>query len=123
MRKMIEAQTRQSGARMLFSCGFDSLPSELGVWHCRATREAGSFDLLFIGLAADGRQVRSSVKGTRDPGYGCTSMMLAETALCLLDADDVLPGMWLPGAALQQRLIDRLEGRAGMRFTDETQAA
>ena len=58
----------------------------------RETREAGSFDVLFIGLACDGRQVRVSVKGDRDPGYGSTSKMIAETALCLLDADDVAGG-------------------------------
>jgi short subunit dehydrogenase-like uncharacterized protein len=86
----------------------------------RESRENGAFELLFIGIAADGRQVRTSVKGTKDPGYGSTSMMLAEAALCLLDADDVQPGMWVPGAALQQRLIDCLERHAGMRFNDET---
>jgi short subunit dehydrogenase-like uncharacterized protein len=86
----------------------------------REARETGSFDYLFVGLAVDGRQVRVSVKGTKDPGYGSTSMMLAEAAICLLGADDVRPGIWVPGAALQQRLIDRLEGHAGMSFTDET---
>jgi short subunit dehydrogenase-like uncharacterized protein len=89
----------------------------------REVRENGSFEVLFVGIAADGRQVRTSVKGSKDPGYGSTSMMLAESALCLLEADDVAPGMWVPGAALQQRLIDRLERHAGMRFTDETQSA
>jgi len=88
----------------------------------RASREAGSFELLLIGLAADGRQVRVSVKGTQDPGYGSTSMMLAEAAICLLGADDVKPGIWVPGAALQQRLIDRLQSHAGMSFTDLTAA-
>lgn len=86
----------------------------------REMRENGSFEVLFVGIAADGRQVRTSVKGSKDPGYGSTSMMLAESALCLLEADDVRPGIWVPGAALQQRLIDRLEHHAGMRFTDET---
>ena len=38
MREMIdrhEESARSSGARMLFSCGFDSVPSELGVWLCQ----------------------------------------------------------------------------------------
>jgi short subunit dehydrogenase-like uncharacterized protein len=38
MRRMIdlhEEQARHSGARVLFSCGFDSMPSELGVWFCQ----------------------------------------------------------------------------------------
>ena len=35
MRRMIDefsGQAQESGARILFSCGFDSIPSELGVW-------------------------------------------------------------------------------------------
>ena len=36
-------------------------------------RESGLYDLLFVGLAPDGRQVRVAVKGDRDPGYGSTS--------------------------------------------------
>ncbi len=38
MREMIdrfEGTARSSGARILFSCGFDSIPSELGVWLCQ----------------------------------------------------------------------------------------
>src|SRR3984893_5739252 len=33
-------------------------------------RESGSYDLLFVGVADDGRQVRVAVRGDRDPGYG-----------------------------------------------------
>lgn len=86
----------------------------------REEREAGYYDLLFVGLAEDGRQVRGSVRGDRDPGYGSTSKIIAETALCLIDADDVAGGIWVPGAALGQRLVDRLSARAGLTFTDET---
>src|SRR6201991_5214537 len=31
-------------------------------------RESGYYDLLFVGISPDGRQVRTSVKGDRDPG-------------------------------------------------------
>ncbi|MEA2884675.1 MAG: hypothetical protein QOH32_3931, partial [Bradyrhizobium sp.] len=40
MRQMIdahEATAKSSGARILFSCGFDSIPFELGVYFCEAT--------------------------------------------------------------------------------------
>jgi short subunit dehydrogenase-like uncharacterized protein len=40
MRRMIDAHdatARTHGARILFSCGFDSIPSELGVWFCQQT--------------------------------------------------------------------------------------
>ena len=47
-------------------------------------RESGLYDIMFVGLAPDGRQVRVAVKGDRDPGYGSTSKMIAECAVCLL---------------------------------------
>jgi len=47
-------------------------------------REAGFYDLLFIGIDANGEQVRGSVHGDKDPGYGSTSKLIAETAICLV---------------------------------------
>jgi short subunit dehydrogenase-like uncharacterized protein len=85
----------------------------------KAEREAGYYDLLFIGVAPDGRQVRVSVKGDKDPGYGSTSKMLAETAICLVRAPDVAGGVWTPGAALQGRLVERLQANAGLTFAVE----
>lgn len=82
-------------------------------------RENGFFDVLFIGVAADGRQVRVSVKGDKDPGYGSTSKMLAEAGIALVRAPDVAGGIWTPGAALQGRLVDRLAQHAGFTFTVE----
>ncbi len=83
-------------------------------------RESGFYDVLFLGLAADGRQVRVSVKGDRDPGYGSTSKMIAESAICLVrDATDVPGGVWTPGAAFGNRLIKRLSDHAGMTFAVE----
>ena len=79
-------------------------------------REAGFYDLLFIGIAADGRQVRVAVKGDRDPGYGSTSKIVAETAICLVRAADVAGGIWTPGAALRGRLLARLQLHAGLSF-------
>lgn len=83
-------------------------------------RENGLYDLLFVAIAPDGRQVRASVKGDRDPGYGSTSKMIAECAICLLrDAVDVPAGIWTPGAAMQHRLIKRLQDHAGLTFAIE----
>jgi short subunit dehydrogenase-like uncharacterized protein len=83
-------------------------------------RESGYYDLLFVGIAPDGRQVRASVKGDRDPGYGSTSKMIAECAICLLrDAPDVPAGIWTPGAAMQHKLIKRLVDHAGLTFQVE----
>jgi short subunit dehydrogenase-like uncharacterized protein len=86
----------------------------------KAEREAGFYDILFVGIAADGRQVRVSVKGDMDPGYGSTSKMLAEAAICLVRAPDVAGGVWTPGAALQGRLVDRLQAHAGLSFVVES---
>ena len=84
-----------------------------------AEREAGFYDLLFVGIAPDGRQVRAGVTGDKDPGYGSTSKMIAETALCLIESPDVAGGIWTPGAALQGKLVERLQARAGLAFTVE----
>jgi short subunit dehydrogenase-like uncharacterized protein len=84
-------------------------------------RENGSYDLLFVALAPDGRQVRVAVKGDRDPGYGSTSKMIAESAICLLrDTPELKAGIWTPGAAMGDRLIRRLVDRAGISFQVET---
>jgi short subunit dehydrogenase-like uncharacterized protein len=80
-------------------------------------RETGHYDLLFVAIAPDGKQVRAVVKGDRDPGYGSTSKMISECAICLLrDAPDVQAGIWTPGAAMGHRLIKRLVDHAGLTF-------
>jgi short subunit dehydrogenase-like uncharacterized protein len=86
----------------------------------REERETGYYDLLFVGIAPDGRQVRVAVRGDRDPGYGSTSKMIAECAVCLLrDAPEVRGGIWTPGAAMGDRLIKRLVENAGLTFQVE----
>jgi short subunit dehydrogenase-like uncharacterized protein len=83
-------------------------------------RETGFYDVLFVGIAADGRQVRVVVRGDRDPGYGSTSKMIAECAICLeRDSADLAGGIWTPGAAMGSRLIKRLVDNAGLSFDAE----
>ncbi|MGI9578823.1 MAG: saccharopine dehydrogenase family protein [Microthrixaceae bacterium] len=79
---------------------------------------AGYFDLRFYGTTASGKRASTRVTGDRDPGYGATARMLGETAVALLDLppDDVGGGFWTPAAALGDRLVERLEAHAGMRF-------
>ena len=84
-------------------------------------REAGFYDILFIGVTPNGKQIRVSVSGDRDPGYGSTSKMIAESAICLVrDAIDTPGGVWTPGAAMGRRLIDRLIANAGLTFQVES---
>ena len=85
-------------------------------------RENGRYDLLYVAIAPDGREVRAAVKGDRDPGYGSTSKMISECAICLLrDTPEVPGGIWTPGAAMQHKLIKRLVDHAGLTFAVETQ--
>jgi short subunit dehydrogenase-like uncharacterized protein len=87
----------------------------------KAERDAGFYDVLFIGQNAAGDSVRVSVKGDRDPGYGSTSKMIAESAVCLLkDAAATGGGIWTPASAMGQRLIDRLNVNAGLQFAVES---
>jgi short subunit dehydrogenase-like uncharacterized protein len=83
-------------------------------------RESGHYDLLFVGIAPDGRKMRAVVTGNRDPGYGSTSRMIAECAICLRrDKPDVAGGFWTPVAAMKDALLKRLIDHAGMTFTIE----
>ncbi len=79
---------------------------------------AGHFDLRFFGATAGGERLRTRVTGDRDPGYGCTARMLGEAAAALvgLDHGEVGGGFWTPSTALGDRLVERLEAHAGMRF-------
>ena len=80
-------------------------------------REAGGYGLLLIGSHADGGEIRARVTGDKDPGYGSTSKIITEAALCLIDdCKDTAGGLWTPVAALGEKLIPRLVERAGMTF-------
>lgn len=78
-------------------------------------RENGFYDVLFIGEYPDGTQVRASVQGDKDPGYGSTSKMIAESALTLLETDTP-GGVVTPGAIIAQPLLERLVAHAGLTF-------
>ena len=73
------------------------------------------FSVRFAARAGDGRTVRTEVSGG-DPGYGETSKMLAESAMCL--AFDELParsGQITPAVAMGDALRRRLQA-AGIKF-------
>ena len=80
-------------------------------------REAGFFNLVQVGTLADGTVMRTRITGDRDPGYGSTSKMLAEAAVCL--AKDELSssgGVLTPAAAMGEPLLVRLRDNAGLTF-------
>lgn len=85
-------------------------------------RAKGSFTMHVVGRGTGAQgaptEIRVVVHGDKDPGYGSTSGMLAEVALCLALDGDTLPehfGVVTPAAAMGRALIDRLP-RAGVTF-------
>ncbi len=79
-------------------------------------RESNSFTLSFVGKSKT-KTVRTEVTGG-DPGYGDTSKMLGESALCLIHDRKELPekyGVITPAIAMGDKLISRLQ-KAGIRF-------
>ena len=81
-------------------------------------RDTGFYDILFVAEYPDGRTARLGVKGDRDPGYGSTSKMIAETAIALCEHHGP-GGVTTPGAALGEALVDRLQKNAGLSFAVE----
>ncbi len=83
-----------------------------------AAQEAGGFDLALHGRTALGDRITTRVTGDRDPGYGSTARMLAESAGTLLTTDrSTTPGgFWTPASAMAQPLMAALEARAGLTF-------
>lgn len=83
----------------------------------REARETGFFNLMQIGHLPDGTRIRTRITGDRDPGYGSTSKMLAESAVCLAhDKLDTPGGVRTPAAAMGRNLLDRLVSKAGLTF-------
>jgi len=83
----------------------------------RQLQHEGFFNLMQIGVLADGTVLRSRITGDQDPGYGSTSKMLSECAVCLArDELGVDGGVLTPAAAMGAPLIDRLRENAGLTF-------
>jgi short subunit dehydrogenase-like uncharacterized protein len=88
-----------------------------GAGPARDEREKGFYDILFLGELPDGRRVEAVVTGDRDPGYGSTSKIIAESALCLVRDVQGDGGIWTSGALMGSVLRKRLEERAGLTFS------
>ncbi len=97
----------------------DDVPAP-GEGPSRESREAGHYDVLFVGNTDDGQSLRAAVTGDMDPGYGSTSKMIAESAVCLVqDCDDLPGGIYTPAPAMGQKLVSRLVQHAGLTFDIE----
>ena len=79
--------------------------------------EKGFYNLRFYITLEDGSNAFAKVTGDMDPGYGSSSKMLAESAVCL--AKDKLSdtsGVLTPSLAMGDSLLKRLEKNAGLTF-------
>jgi len=96
-------------------------PRQPGEGPDKEERENGMYDVLFVGQATNGDLVKVSVQGDKDPGYGSTSKMIAESAVCLLkNPETASGGIWTPAPAMGSLLIERLQANAGLTFTVES---
>ncbi len=92
------------------------LPSP-GEGPSKKSRESGFFNFRFYIDTENGKKRVAKVTGDMDPGYGSTSKMIAESAVCL--AKDSLPdfgGVLTPSVAMGNHLLNRLRKNAGLTF-------
>ncbi len=85
----------------------------------KSDQENGYFDIRFFGETSKKETITTKVTGDKDPGYGGTSGMLAQSALCLaqdIAKEKVAGGFWTPASAMGDKLLDRLEAHAGLSF-------
>ena len=79
--------------------------------------ENGYFSFRFFVFDHEGNESIFKVTGDRDPGYGSTSKMLAESAVCLAkDKLDDRYGVLTPSYAMGDNILNRLILKAGLTF-------
>ena len=74
-------------------------------------RRRGCFRMEVRTTTASGRRYLAVVAAQGDPGYAATAVMLAESALCLVEDEERLParaGVLTPATAFGDVLVDRL---------------
>lgn len=91
-------------------------------------RAKGNFEFQLVGTAENEPydepvRVRGTIRGFRDPGYGDTCRMVAESALSIVKSLNELPGkeggILTPSTAFGNVLLDRLRHNQGMVFEVE----
>ena len=81
-------------------------------------RENGFFSLKFF-FGNNRHRYLAKVTGDMDPGYGSTSKMLAECAICLALEDTLNEnyGVITPSVAFEENILERLQNNAGLEFS------
>jgi short subunit dehydrogenase-like uncharacterized protein len=95
--------------------GGDNVPQP-GEGPSKESREQGNYDVLFFADLGE-ESIEARVTGDMDPGYGSTSKMITESAICLIqDCSDLPGGIYTPAPAMGDKLIHRLVKKAGLTF-------
>lgn len=97
-------------------------PPKPGEGPSKEERETGFYDVMFVGDGSNGERIIAGVTGDKDPGYGSTSKMITESALCLaydVDANEAPGGIYTSAPAMGGKLIKRLTEHAGLTFEIE----
>ncbi|HIG09384.1 MAG TPA: saccharopine dehydrogenase [Alphaproteobacteria bacterium] len=102
----------------LLKKGLDILFPSPGEGPTKQKMEKGFYKLRFYITLADGSNAFAKVTGDMDPGYGSSSKMLAESAVCLAkDKLSNISGVLTPSVAMGDALLKRLEKNAGLTFS------
>ena len=94
------------------------LPSP-GEGPSKTQRDNGSFEIHVVAKTESGKKIAGRIAGNKDPGYGGTAVMLAESAMCLAkdtEGEGAIPeryGVLTPATAMGMTLVKRLRS-AGM---------
>jgi len=103
----------------VFEMGGEDAPKP-GEGPSKEERVNGFYDHLVHGTTKNGETIAIAVKGDMDPGYGSTSKMISEAALCLIqDRADLPGGIYTPASAMGATLRNRLVKSAGLTFEVE----
>ncbi len=96
----------------------DKILPKAGEGPNKKQRENGFYNLRFYITYEDGSKALAKVIGDMDPGYGSTSKILSEAAICLAkDELSYLGGVLTPSTAMGDKLLSRLEKNAGLTFS------
>ena len=107
--------TRKKGS--LIKKIVDYILPKSGEGPSKKARENGYYNLRFYSYT-NKKTYLGKVIGDMDPGYGSTSKMLAESAICLaLDKSSEIYGVLTPSVALGDTLLERLKTNAGLKFS------
>jgi len=97
-------------------------PPKPGEGPSKEERETGFYDVMFVGDGPNGERIVAGVTGDKDPGYGSTSKIITESALCLahdVTSNEVAGGVYTTAPAMGSKLINRLTEHAGLTFEIE----